>query len=420
MIALVDCNNFYASCERLFQPSLRGKPIVVLSNNDRCVIARSDEAKQLGIAMGERAHLIEQTMKEKGVTAFSSNYNLYGSLSDRVMRTLASQCPTMEVYSIDEAFLYLGDLPISDLWQYGYRLRALVLQNIGIPVSVGVAPTKTLAKLANRYAKKFKKEIGLHILDTPEKVDHALKVTAVGDVWGIGRQYAALLEKHDVHTAYELSKVPDEWIRKNMSVVGQRLVNELRGIPCIDMELEPPAKKGICSSRSFGVLVTSKVEIAEALTTYISTAALKLRRQGSCTKLINVFVQTNQFRTQDKQYYRSVNVPLPVASSSTRELIHYGMLALDLIFKPGYNYHKCGVMLTEIVPDDQVQFGMFDELNREKEAKLMAAMDGINQVMGRGKVRFAVQGHKQRWKLRAEMLSQCYTTRLSDVLVVQC
>jgi DNA polymerase V len=418
MIALVDCNNFYASCERLFKPHLNKKPIVVLSNNDGCVIARSDEAKALGIVMGTPEFMAEQLMQEKGVAVFSSNYALYGSLSDRVMRTMADFSASMEIYSIDEAFLFLGDLPHVDLLQHSINLKAAVKEKVGIPVSVGVAPSKTLAKMANRFAKKTKKEMGVHVLDEQWKINEVLHATKVEDIWGVGRQYALFLQKHGFHTAYELSQAPEDWVRKNMTVVGQRLLNELRGIPCVEFELEPPPKKGICTSRSFGKVVTSKREIAEALSSYVAIAAEKLRKQNSCTGLINVFVQTNMHRAQDKQYFRSVNVPLPVSTSSTRELIQHALKGLDIIFRPGHNYAKCGVMLMEIIPADQVQYGMFDEVNRDKEEKLMKAMDKINNNFGKQLVRFAVQGYARKWKLRAEKLSPCYTTRLSDVLTI--
>jgi DNA polymerase V len=419
MIALVDCNNFYASCERLFQPHLENRPVVVLSNNDGCVIARSDEAKALGIVMGTPAFMAEQLMKDKGVAVFSSNYALYGSLSNRVMRTMADFAASMEIYSIDEAFLFFGDLPQVDLLQHSINLKTAVKEKVGIPVSVGVAPTKTLAKMSNRFAKKTKKGIGVHILDEEWKIDQVLRATDVEDIWGVGRQYALFLKKHGFNTAYELSQAPEDWVRKNMTVVGHRLLKELRGIPCIEFELQPAPKKGICTSRSFGRVVTSKQEMAEALTTYTAIAAQKLRRQNSCTGLINIFVQTNMHRAHDKQYFRSINVPLPVSTSNTKELIQHALRGLDVIFRSGHNYAKCGVILMEIIPADQVQYGLFDSVDREKEEKLMKAMDRINNTFGKQLVRFAVQGYARKWKLRAERLSPCYTTKLADILTVQ-
>lgn len=417
MIALVDCNNFYASCERLFQPKLADRPIVVLSNNDGCVIARSDEAKDLGIQMGAPAFMMEEMLNSHGVVVFSSNYTLYGSLSERVMKVLQAQCYTVEVYSIDEAFLYLGDMKI-DYEQYSVALRHAV-REVGIPVSVGVAPSKTLAKMANRFAKKTKKHIGVHVLDTPGKITEVLEFTKVEDIWSVGRQYAQMLKNNGFHTAADLAAAPEEWVRKNMTVVGQRMWKELQGIPCIEMEEEVPDKKNICVSRSFGQLLTKKEDVAEALANYTATAARKLRKQNSCCRVVNVFLQTNNFRTQDRQYYRSLNIPLPVATSNTPELLHYAMAGLNRIWQDGYNFKKVGVILLDLVPADQVQTGLFDTTDRPRNERLMNALDAINKSWG-GKelVKLARQGVGKKWKLRQERLSPCYTTRLNDVLTI--
>lgn len=418
MITLVDCNNFYASCERLFKPSLQHRAIVVLSNNDGCVIARSDEAKALGIEMGAPAFLMEEMLNRNEVAVFSSNYTLYGSLSDRVMRTLALYCPTVEIYSIDEAFLYLGDMIGLDLESYGQEIRQAVL-NVGIPVTVGIAPSKTLAKMANRYAKKTKKDVGVHVLDTADKINTVLAHTEVGDIWGVGPAYAKFLNRHGFKTALDLSRAPSEWVRKNMTVVGQRLLNELQGIPCIAFEEETPAKKNICIARSFGQLLSRKEDVAEALANYTATAARKLRTQDSCTRAITVFLQTNSFRTQDKQYFRSITLQLPVATNSTPELLAYAGQALNRIWREGYNFKKVGVLLLDLVPAGQIQYGMFDQVDRPRSARLMKTVDAINRAFG-GKdlLRFAGQGYARRWKLRQERLSPCYTTRLSDILTI--
>lgn len=418
MIALVDCNNFYASCERLFQPGLAARPIVVLSNNDGCVIARSDEAKALGIEMGAPAFLMEDMLTSHGVAVFSSNYTLYGSISDRVMKTLHMHCPTVEVYSIDEAFLYLYDMPHINYEQYAIKLRAAV-KATGIPVSIGVAPTKTLAKLANRYAKKTKKAVGVHVLDTLDKLNEVLASTEIGDIWGIGPQYTKMLQRNGFKTAMDLIRAPEEWIRKNMTVVGQRLLNELKGIPCIGMETEEATKKNICVARSFGQLLSEKKDVAEALANYTAIAARKLRKQHSCACVINVFLQTNNHRRQDRQYFRSINLQLPVPTSSTTELLQHATRALDLIYRSGYNFKKVGVMLLELIPSGQVQCGMFDQKDRLKDERLMTAVDAINCSWG-GKelVKFGRQSGNRRWKLRQEKLSPCYTTRLQDVLTI--
>lgn len=419
MIALVDCNNFYASCERLFQPNLTGRPIVVLSNNDGCVIARSDEAKELGIQMGAPAFLMEEMLNSHGVSVFSSNYTLYGSMSERVMKTLNMHCPTVEVYSIDEAFLYLYDMPYISYEQYAVNLRAAV-KATGIPVSIGIASSKTLAKMANRYAKKNRGNLGVHVLDRQDKIDEVLRFTEVEDIWGVGPQYAKLLRRYGFKTALDLLKAPEEWIRKNMTVVGQRLLNELRGIPCVEFEEEAPSKKNICVARSFGQLLSEKKDVGEALANYTAIAAGKLRKQDSCCRAINVFLQTNNYRTQDAQYFRSVNFQLPVATNSTKELLQYAGDALNRIWKDGHNFKKTGVILLDLVPADQVQFGLFDQVNRHKDSRLMKAIDTVNRAYG-GKelVKFAVQGYGSRWKLRQERLSPCYTTRLSDILTIK-
>lgn len=418
MIGLVDCNNFYASCERLFQPRLAKRPIVVLSNNDGCVIARSDEAKALGIEMGAPAFLMEEMLSKHDVAIFSSNYTLYGSISDRVMKTLHMHCHTVEVYSIDEAFLYLYDMPHIPHEQYAINLRAAV-KATGIPVSIGIAPTKTLAKLANRYAKDKKKAVGVHVLDSQDKIDEVLSCSAIDDIWGVGPQYAKLLQRHGFKTAMDLVHTPEEWIRKNMTVVGQRLQNELKGIPCIEMETDEAPRKNITIARSFGELLSEKKDIAEALANYTVIAARKLRKQYSCARVINVFLQTNNFRQKDPQYYRSINLQLPVPTNSTAELLQYATRALDLIYRPDYNFKKVGIILMDLAPANQVQSGMFDQRDRPKDQRLMTAVDAINRSWnGKELVKFGRQSGNRRWTLRQEKLSPCYTTRLQDVLTI--
>lgn len=420
MIAIVDCNNFYASCERLFQPSLNARPIVVLSNNDGCIIARSDEAKAIGIKMGAPAFLMEEMLSSHAVAVFSSNYTLYGSLSERVMATLNIFAEQIEIYSIDEAFLYLGDQKYIDLEEYACNIKKTVFQNVGIPVSVGVAPSKTLAKMANRFAKKTKKEVGVHILDTKEKIREVLGFTEVSDIWGVGKQYTQLLQSQGFNTALDLSEAPEEWVRKEMSVVGQRLWNELHGIACIELEEEPPAKRNICIARSFGQLLNQKQDVAEALANYTAMAAQKLRKQNSCTSVLQVFLQTNVHRQQDKQYYRSITISLPVASNNTLELLHYATIGLGRIWREGYNFKKVGIMMLDLIPSDQIQYGIFDQVNRHQNDRLSKAMDAINQHWnGKEMVKFAIQGYGRIWKLRQEKLSQCYTTRLSDILTIK-
>ncbi|MBI2274732.1 MAG: Y-family DNA polymerase [Bacteroidetes bacterium] len=419
MIALVDCNNFYASCERVFNPKLEGKPVVVLSNNDGCVIARSDEAKAVGVPMGAPAHLNRELFEKHGVNVFSSNYILYGSLSARVMGLLKTFTHSIEFYSIDEAFLDFNGYAWTDFCQLSLSIRETIGAGVGIPVSVGIAPTKTLAKMANRFAKKTKKKVGVHIAESPEEIEEILRFTKVGDIWGVGPQYAKLLLQNGFKTAYDLSRAPDDWVRTNMSVVGQRTLNELRGTPCIELEETVAAKKNICVARGFGQLLTKKHEVQEALSNYTTIVAEKLRADDRCTKRINVFLQTNVHRTQDKQYMRGITMELPVATNNTPELLEHAMKALDILFVEGYNYHKCGCIALDLVPAGAVQSGLFDERNRGRDGILMGALDKLNGYFGKNTVRFGRQGYGKKWKLRQAHLSPCYTTRWTDVLTIQ-
>jgi len=419
MYALVDCNNFYVSCERLFNPKLEGRPVIVLSNNDGCAVSRSDEAKALGIEMATPAFMIKDLIEKNNVAVFSSNYTLYGDISDRVMKTLGSFVPRMEIYSIDEAFLDMHDLDYTDLLELGLKIRSTVKQNIGIPVCVGIAPTKTLAKMANRFAKKHRKSIGVHWAANDHLIKEMLCVTEVGDIWGIGRQYALFLKRNGFNTALDLIEAPEEWIRKNITVVGQRLFNELKGISAIPWEFAPPAKKNICTSKSFGKLLSSKEEILEAVCNYAAACALKLRNQNSCCRSVNVFLNTNPHRLQDKQYARSIIVDLETPTNFTGEIIKYATRGFNIIFKEGYRYMKCGVMALDIIPDNQVQYGMFDKCDRPKNKKIMAAMDRVNRSLGKEIVRLSVQGFEKRYRLKTEYLSSHYTTDINQVLKVK-
>lgn len=418
MIALVDCNNFYASCERVFNPKLEGKPVVVLSNNDGCVIARSDEAKAVGIPMGAPAHLNRELFEKNKVNVFSSNYILYGSLSARVMGTLKQFTHAIEYYSIDEAFLDFNGYAWTDFCQLSKSIRETVGAGVGIPVSVGIAPTKTLAKMANRFAKKTKKKVGVHIAETQTEIEEILRFTEVGNIWGVGPQYAKLLLRNGFTTAYDLSRAPEDWVRTNMAVVGQRTLNELRGIPCIELDETVAARKNICVARGFGQLLTKKHEVQEALSNYTTIVGEKLRKDKRCTRRLNIFLQTNVHRTQDKQYMRAVTLELPVATNATSELLEHAMIAMDILFVEGYNYHKCGCIALDLVPEDSVQYSLFDERDRSRDNILMGALDKLNGYFGKNTVKFARQGYGKKWKLRQEKLSPCYTTRLSDILTI--
>lgn len=415
MFGLVDCNNFYASCERVFNPSLNGKPIVVLSNNDGCVIARSNEAKALGIKMGVPAYKIKGLVKQHDVAVFSSNYVLYGDMSGRVMSMLAELAPEIEVYSIDEAFLNLEG--IQNLQILGSEIVRQVTRGTGIPVSVGIAPTKTLAKVANKFAKKYPAYNRLCIIDTEDKRTKALQLTGIGDVWGIGRKQAAKLEKQGVRTAYDFTQLPGSWVRKNMTVTGERTWKELRGISCINMEIAPPAKKQICTSRSFGKMVEDINTMSEAIATHASTCAKKLRQQKSYAMSLMVFIHTNNFREDLPQYWKNTIVQLPIPTSDTLEIVEYALSGLKTIFMEGYQYKKAGVIITEITTN--AQLGLFDSIDRDKRERLMQVVDKINGKF-QHHVKLAVQGSGRDWKLKQEQLSQRYTTDINEVIIIKC
>lgn len=418
MFALIDCNNFYASCERVFQPKLNKAPVVVLSNNDGCVIARSNEAKELGITMGAPAFMMEEFLSRHNVAVFSSNYALYGDMSDRVICILSTFSPRIEVYSIDECFIDLCGVRHQDLEQYALKIKKTVLQYTGIPVSVGIAPTKTLAKLANRYAKKQSREVGVHILDTPGKTLEALKATDIADVWGIGGQYSKFLRQFGINTAFDLTQISEKFICDKLTAVGLRLAMELKGISCIPLEMVRPAKKGICTSRSFGHLLKEYKPLEEAMATFAARCAEKLRKEKSCASLMQVFIHTNPFREQDKQYYQSVSVTLSPPGNATNVLIRKALMGLKRIYRKGYNYKKAGVIVTGIVPQSALQQDMFIQSDTAKESRLMTALDKVNKQMGRDKLRLAAQGFDGRWKLRQERLSPGYTTNWNELLKI--
>ncbi len=419
MYALVDCNNFYCSCERLFNPGLEGKPIVVLSNNDGCAISRSEEAKALGIVMGTPAFMIEKTLRKHHVMVFSSNYTLYGDMSERVMQTISQFVPGIEIYSIDEAYLDLHNMPYTDLLKTGAVIRKTVQRNTGIPVTIGIGQTKTLAKMANRYAKRHHRQTGVFWAANEELTREMLSATPVSDICGIGHQYALLLNRSNFKTAGDFQAAPEDWVREKMSVVGLRLLYELRGIPAIKWESEKPAKKNICTSRSFANRLTTHGAIAEAVSNYAATCALKLRNQHSSCRMINVFVQTNTHKTEEEQYMRSIDVELDRASNDAATIIKYALKGLEIIYKEGYRYMKAGVIVSDLVSEDSVQSNIFSVGNQVVQKKLMTAMDQVNIKMGRETVRMAVQGFERKYRLRADFLSPRYTTHSDELLKIR-
>ncbi|AHM60356.1 DNA repair nucleotidyltransferase/DNA polymerase [Flammeovirgaceae bacterium 311] len=422
MIALVDCNNFYVSCERVFDPGLNGKPVVVLSNNDGCVISRSQEAKDLEIWMGAPAFQIRELVEQHQIKVFSSNYTLYGDMSGRVMQTLRTFSPNVEVYSIDEAFLDASGLPAGalpqDLTDWGQLLRATVRKNVGIPVGVGIGPTKTLAKVANWIAKKHRdyKKWGVFVLNE-ENREEVLEYFPIEEVWGIGRKHAERLKEKGATTALKFTELPESWVKRHMSVVGQRLQRELKGISCLSLELMAQAKQNICTSRSFAEMLEDVELIREAVSTHASRCAFKLRRDGSCAGAITVFLHTNRFKVNDLQYANAQTLLLPQASADSRVLVKAAMKGLGMIYKKGYRYKKAGVIVSQIVPRQQVQQDLFASSSENPE--LMKVVDKLNGRYGQEKVRVAALGYSKGWHLRREHLSPCYTTDLREVLRVR-
>jgi DNA polymerase V len=416
VFALVDCNNFYASCEQVFQQKLAGQPIVVLSNNDGCVVARSNEAKALGIAMGVPEFQIRPLLREHRVQVFSSNYRLYGDLSQRVMETLEQFSPDLEIYSIDEAFLSLTGFERRNLTDYGRAIRKTVKQWTGLPVSVGIAETKTLAKIANRVAKRTADQDGVFdLLACPDR-DTLLSRVAVEDVWGIGPNYARLLKQHGIATALQLRQADEHWIRTHMGVVGVRLVAELRGRSCLDLEACPPPKQGMTCSRSFGRAVSTLAEMEEAVSSYVARAAEKLRGEGLAATVLTVFVMTNALK-DEPQYRNSVTCSLPVGTDTTSELIRAALRGLRTIYRDGYRYKKAGVMCTALVPASQVQPNLFDQQNRPRSKRLMTALDAINDRWGAGTLQYASSGLTKAWKTQCHRRSPAYTTNWEELPV---
>ena len=412
VFALVDCNNFYASCEKLFRPDLKDTPVVVLSNNDGCVVARSREAKLLGIKMGVPVFQIKAEMQRHGILAFSSNYALYADLSSRVMRTLEEMAPRVEVYSIDEAFLDLtGIESVLSLVEFGQQVRERIGHWIGITVCVGIAPTKTLAKLANHAAKKYPATQGVVDLTNPDRQRRLLALVPVDDVWGVGRRLSKRLNALGITTALDLANASPRAIRDQFSVVLERTVRELNGESCIELEEIPPTKKQIVCSRSFGVKVTQFELLREAVCEYATRATEKLRKEQQQAKVMTVFIRTCPFKGNEPQYSNSTSDELLIPSCDTRDFIELANHLLKRIWKDGFRYAKAGVMLSDFYDPGMFQPGLFDDVStRSNSQQLMSVLDTINQS-GAGKVFFAGQGTKKDWSMKREHLSPAYTTR---------
>ena len=419
MFALVDCNNFYVSCERVFKPSLQGKPVAILSNNDGCVIARSDEVKALELPMGAPAFKYKSFFKQHKVEVFSSNYPLYGDMSSRVMRILEQFTPEVEVYSIDEAFLQFKGFDNYDLEAYGQAIRNRILKWTGIPTCVGIAPTKALSKVANKIARKFPKETaGVYVIDTEQKRLKALKWTPIEKVWGIGYALSKRLAEKKCKTAYDFIQLPDLWVRKSFSITQWKLKKDLEGVPKIEME-QIKNKRVIATTRSFETTLTELSDLKERISTFASSCAEKLRRQNSSCHVLVVFLRSNRFKTQSPQYRVSRMVSIPFPTNSSLVLSSSAVKAITSIYKKGIHYKKAGVILTGIVPTYNRQMQLFDHEDARHQP-LMSAMDHINKKYAAPKLKLANQDLARTWKMRQAHLSPQYTTNLNDIITVQC
>lgn len=417
MFALVDCNSFYASCEQVFRPELRGTPVVVLSNNDGCIIAMSKEAKALGFPAFAPFFKIRDLIKPHGVTVFSSNYALYGDMSSRVVETIRRYAADIEVYSIDEVFIRPLDI-FGDMQSYGQQIRKSIWKEVRIPVGVGVASTKTLAKLANRAAKKINSLNYVCVLERDDQREWLLKKVPVGDIWGVGKRISAKLNAMNINSAWDLSRADAKNIRKHFSVCLERTIEELNGISCLSLEELPPEKKQIYCTRSFGEKVTEIEPILQATSLYASRAAEKLRKQNHLVKTIHVFLQTSPF--DEKSYYQSVTVKMPYPTDDTRVVTSYARHAIEKLFVEGYRFQKSGIGLVEIMDKSFYQDDMFCHGQTKSSNELMALIDDVNKRFGKSTVFMAAEGMQKKWRMKQEHKSPGYTTEWSELPRVKC
>ncbi|MDV4099092.1 SOS mutagenesis and repair protein UmuC [Elizabethkingia anophelis] len=419
MFGLIDGNNFYASCERVFRPELRNLPVVVLSNNDGCVIARSNESKKIGIPMGAPAFQWEKVFKENNVNVFSANFILYGDLSNRMVNICRRFCQDIEVYSIDEAFLDFHGYQFTDLQTHCEELRFKIFKGLDIPTSIGVAPTKTLAKVANKIAKKYPVHTNsVYILDSPEKIDKALKWFPIQDVWGIGSRYYRKFERYNIKTAWDFAQLPQNFVHSIMGIVGVRMHNELNGISQYGLSI-PGSKKSIATTRTFDKVTDNLDELKERISTFAFKCSEKLRSQNSCCLHITVFIRTNFFKEGADQYSNSITVTLPSPSNSAIEICKYASKALESIYKNGYLYKKAGVILSSFVPDSERIISLFDTDFHEKHLPIMNVIDFMNKRLGSEKIKLASMDIQKTWKMNQKNLSKRYSTELNDVIIVK-
>jgi len=412
-IALIDCNSFYVSCERLFNPKIINKPVVVLSNNDGCVISRSTEAKKIGIKMGEPYFKVKDLVKKNDVQIFSSNYALYGDISRRVMKVIKEFSDKMEIYSIDEAFISLAFVENQRLNEYGKEIRERILKWTGIPTSIGIANTKTLSKLANHIAKTNK--TGVVVLDKEKNIDEELKKFNVSDIWGVGKQLSKLYIRNDIDTAYKLKNISNTWVKKNTNVLGAKTVMELRGIPCVDLQTTEPKRKSCCVSRSFGKKVENIEKLKESITTHCLSAAEKIRGDDQVAKSVTVSIRTSPFDRHREYYSNSITIDLPIATNNSIELIKAATEGLMAIYKYGYFYQKSGITLSNLNDAVKEEFNLLAPLLETKSKSLMEAIDLTNTKYGRNSISIAQAGVSNTWKMRKEHLSKIDTASFDSL-----
>lgn len=419
MFALVDCNNFYASCERVFQPQFNNIPVAILSNNDGCFISRSDEAKKLGLPMAAPAFKYRKFCEDHGIKVFSSNYPLYGDMSTRVMNILGTFTPDIEIYSVDEAFLKFDGFKDYDFDAYGKDIQQKVQRCTGIPISIGIAPTKALAKVANKIAKKLRSRTGgVYVIESEEKRIKALKWTKIESVWGIGRGNLKRLRARHIQTAYDFTQLPDEWVRKQMAIIGLKLKKDLEGIPTLDLDDDTRDKKAIATTRSFEYTYSDIEDIKERISTFASSCAEKLRNQGSSCNYLVVLLRSDRHKKDEPQDSSSLVVTLPYATDSSLTISNYAVKAAISIFRPGIKYKRAGVIVSGLVPTNERQLDLFLSEN-PKHHKIMEVMDGINNKYGGYKMKIANQDLERTWKMRQNHLSLRYTTNINEIITVK-
>ena len=416
-IALIDCNSFYVSCERLFKPSLIKKPVIVLSNNDGCIISRSSEAKDLGIKMGEPYFKAKKIITKSNVHVFSSNYSLYGDISRRVMKTLKHFAPEMEIYSIDEAFLNLSIVPDNEILQFGKKIRDTVLRWVGIPTSIGIATTKTLSKIANHIAKKEKS--GVVSLVNKKNIDRILEKIEIRDVWGIGQHLSKFYINNGIFNANQLKNVSNNWIKKNSNVLGSRTAMELRGASCISLEITQSKRKSCCVSRSFGKKVERLQELEESITNHCLNAAEKIRSESLLTKSITIFIRTSPFQKMEIHYSNSKTIDFPIATDNSIEIVKSAILGLKLIFKKGYKYQKSGIILSGLYESKSYNNNLFSSTKDKKTKDLMRSIDYTNFRYGRSTLSLAVALSKKKWKTKKQYFSKIDTTNFDCLPTVK-